>query len=158
MKWASSRAGNIAKIVKAASVFWKLGPIYSLSFIMPNIIAAALEFNRRSRCSLRKTWVMIVVQREKLNASHQGCLRRILRARCADCVTSDKLLNRSGSGSLSALFAEQGLPLAIHVLWMSEPRIPREAIRWTPALHTEADIWKWLPISGHFRRRNLAFC
>ncbi|VDP41906.1 unnamed protein product [Heligmosomoides polygyrus] len=91
-----SRDGNVeseilTRIVKAASVFRKLGPIWILpliaskiklrlyhSIVVP-IVAYASE-----------TWAMSMKCAKKLNAFHQRCLRRIMRVRYTDRVINWK--------------------------------------------------------------------
>ncbi|XGW34022.1 hypothetical protein V3C99_018070, partial [Haemonchus contortus] len=60
------------------------------------------------------------------------CLRRIMKIWYTDHVTIEEVLRRSGMNSLHVIVARRRLRLAGHVLRMSQQRIPKIAMYWTP--------------------------
>ena len=79
-----------------------------------------------------ETWEMTVRDRQRLDAFHHKCLRRILNISWRDHITNEDVRNQSNHKLLSQIIAKRRLTWLGHVLRMPENSIVRMAITWKP--------------------------
>ena len=122
-----------ARLAKAAAVFRRLLPIWKMSSISRSIkmkLYSSIVIPTALYAS--ETWKISAKARQKINAFHQRCLRRIMKIRYMDRVTNEEVLRRCGMSSLHVIVARRRLRLAGHILRMPQHRIPRVAMSWIP--------------------------
>ena len=118
---------------KAASVFQRLSSIWISNHISMKskqslynslVIPVAIYAS--------ETWKSNNNITHKLDVSHHRCLRKLLKTSWQDHVTNNDVRQRSGQQKLSEIVKECRLKMLGHILSMSEERLPKTSLEWTP--------------------------
>ena len=120
------------RLGKAASVFQRLSSIWisnhismksKLSLYNSLVIPVAIYAS--------ETWKSNNNLAHKLDILHR-CLRKLLKISWRDHVTNDDVRQRSGQRKLSEIVQERRLKMLGHILRMTEERLPKTSLEWTP--------------------------
>ena len=78
-------------------------------------------------------WRIVKRDINKVNAFHNSCLRRICNIFWPNKISNNDLYRKTGCTSIDLEIKKRRLRWLGHVLRMSPERIPKVALRWTPA-------------------------
>ena len=78
-------------------------------------------------------WRIVKKDINKVNAFHNSCLRRICNIFWPNKISNNDLYQKTGCTSMEQEIKKRRLRWLGHVLHMSPERIPKVALRWTPA-------------------------
>ena len=122
-----------ARLGKARSTYARLKPIWkskaystkSKLRLYNSLVKSVLLYS--SEC-----WRIIQSDTNKLNAFHNGCLRRICGIYWPNVISNADLYKRTNCQSICTEIKRRRLRWVGHVLRMENHRTPKTAIRWTP--------------------------
>ncbi|KAL9952828.1 hypothetical protein ACROYT_G040141 [Oculina patagonica] len=132
-KDSAARKDIKARLGKARGAFARLQPVwrskqYSLRTklrLYNSIVKPVLLYG--AEC-----WRVVKSDMNKINAFHNGCLRRICRIFWPNKISNEELYKKTKSQSVVLEIKRRRFRWLGHVLRMDQDRIPKTALRWTP--------------------------
>jgi len=122
-----------SRLGKARGAFVKLRPVWRSS-------SYSIQTKTRLYNSIVKTvllygserWRVVDLDFQKLDAFHNGCLRKICRIFWPRVITNEDLYVKTNSEPMRRTVQKRRLKWLGHVLRMPPERIPKVALHWTP--------------------------
>ena len=122
-----------ARLGKARGAFARLQPVWkSKQFSLGTKLRLYNSVVKPVLLYGAECWRVIKSDMNKINAFHNGCLRRICRIFWPNKISNKELYKKTKSQSVILEIKRRRIRWLGHVLRMGLDRIPKTALRWTP--------------------------